>query len=143
MIKKINQYLLTHKPILWNTRIVWILAINFILHFFFFISGFLSISAKYIVGHSSIHSVGGPGLYTFSVLCSLLLVIVWLIYYLRNNAFKNFYRIGKWYLVKEFLLILTILFTSITYFESYHYGIKLKVRSITSKTVFEKEVSIT
>ena len=142
MIKRINQYLLTHNPLLWNTRVLWIIAINIILHCFFFITGLLSITTKHIIDYSSVWSVGGPGLYTFSVLCSLLVIIIWLIYFLRNNAFKNFYRIGKWYLVKEFLIILAILFSTITYFESFNYGVKLKVRSITNVHTFANEVNI-
>jgi len=141
MIKKINQYLLTHKPLLWNTRIIWILTINFILHLLFFISGLVSITATQIIDQSSLRSVGGASLYTFSVLCSLLVIIIWLIYFLKNNAFKSFYRINKWYLLKEFVLIFVILFTTITYFESYNYGVKQRAKSITNVAGFEREVN--
>src|SRR3712207_1270155 len=110
MFKKWNNHLLTHYPLLWNTRIVWVLAFNFLLHLLFLVSGFFSLRAADIIHYSSIWSVGGPSLFTLSVLCSLLVLIVWLIFYLRNNAFKNFYRIGRWYLAKEFLLIMIVVF---------------------------------
>jgi hypothetical protein len=141
MIKRINQYLLTHYPLLWNSRILWVLSINIFIHLAFLISGFVVADKDRFISYYSYMDVGAPGLYIFSVLCSLLLLIIWLIYFLRNNAFKNFYRIDKWHMAREFLLILLILFSSVTYFESFNYGIRLKVRSITSLATFEREVN--
>ncbi|MES2882675.1 MAG: hypothetical protein V4676_11040, partial [Bacteroidota bacterium] len=140
-MKKINNYLLTHHPLLWNTRIVWVLLCNVVLHLLFFLAGLASISAKTISSFYGVWSVGGGSLITFSVLCSLLVIIVWLVFYLRNNAFKHFYRIGKWYLAKEFLLILIVVLSSISYFHSFNYGIKTEVRSITGEAEFVNEIN--
>ncbi len=120
---------------------MWVLLCNVVLHLLFFLAGLASISAKTISSFYGVWSVGGGSLITFSVLCSLLVIIVWLVFYLRNNAFKNFYRIGKWYLAKEFFLIFIVVLTSISYFESFNYGVKSKVRSFTGTDVFVKEVN--
>lgn len=140
-MKKLNQHLLTNHPLLWNTRVIWVLGFNLILHILFFLSGFGSVEAVNFTRYNSLESVGGISMYTFSILCSLLVIIVWLIYYLRNNAFKNFYRIGKWHLATEFGIILLVIFTSIIYFESFNYGVRVKVRSVTGTTRFAEEVN--
>ncbi len=58
---------------------------------------------------------------------------MWCIFYLRNNAFKSFYRIRPWYLAKEFLLVFLILLTSISYTLSFQYGVRLHIRGITGE----------
>ena len=141
MFQRINQYLLTHYPLLWNTRVVWVLSANLVIHLLFLISGLTSVSAKTFAFYNVVEEVGGFSLYSFSVLCSLLVLILWLVYYLRNNAFKSFYRISKWHLAKEFVIILLIMLTTVTYFESYNWGVRLKVRSITSLDEFREEVN--
>jgi hypothetical protein len=141
MINRINRYLITHYPLLWNTRVVWIVLVNLILHVFFAVAGYSSITATEIKEHYGFRNVGGGSMYMFSVLCSILVVLLWLIYYLRNNAYKQFYRISKAYLVKEFFIVLLILMSSITYFESFNSGVKWRLRSITSQEEFINEAN--
>ncbi len=141
MIQRINNYLLTHYPLVWNTRLLWMTAVNLFLHLCFFAGGFSSIFAGTIADYYTISSVGGFGLYTFSVLCGLLMLIVWCVFYLRNNAFKNFYRIGKWWLAKEFIIIFFLIGTSITYFLSFQWGVRTKVRSFTNQEQLLQEAN--
>lgn len=141
-MNKFNQYLLTRYPLIWNTKLVWVLIANCIIHLVFFALGFASLSLKTIRDFNSVWSVGGGTLFTFSILCSLLVIIVWLVYFLRNNAFKNFYRIDRWHLAKEFIIILLIIFSSINYFGSYNSGVRLKGRAITNRAALVKEINI-
>jgi hypothetical protein len=140
-MNRINQYLLTHYPLLWNTRVVWVLLTNFIIHVLFFLSGLAAVSATTLKNYSRISSVGGQGMYTMAALCALVVIIVWCIYYLRNNAFKSFYRIGKWYLAKEYAIIFVIILTSLCYSVSFEYGVKVRVRNITDKMEMVQEVN--
>ena len=39
---KIDQYLLENYPTIWNTKIVWMLLVNVIIHILFFFIGFFS-----------------------------------------------------------------------------------------------------
>jgi hypothetical protein len=141
MIKKINQYLLTHHPLIWNTRVLWVLIANIILYLLFFLAGFATIDAKNVRHYYSIWNVGGFFVMTLSVLCTLLVLILWLVWYLRNNAFKNFYRIGRGHLAREFLLVLLIVFSSVIYFEFFNLGVKTHVRSFSNAAVFGKELN--
>ncbi len=141
MFQRLNNYLLTHRPLLWNTKLVWVLTANAIIHLLFFLGGFASINRESLQEYYSINNVGEVSLFVFSVLCSLVVLILWLVFYLRNNAFKNWYIIDKWHLSKEFLLILIIVFTSITFYESFYFGVRTKAKTITSQSAFIKEVN--
>ena len=39
---KIDQYLLENYPTIWNTKIIWVLLVNIVIHILFFLMGFLS-----------------------------------------------------------------------------------------------------
>jgi hypothetical protein len=140
-MERLNRYLLTHYPLLWNTRVVWVLLANVIIHLLFFLGGLAAVNRTNLINYRSPERVGGESLYTISVLFSLVVLIVWCIFYLRNNAFKSFYRIDKGYLAKEFGLILLIIFTSTCYPQSYEFGVRLGVRNITGKEQMMKEVN--
>lgn len=142
MIKKINQYLLTRHPLLWNTRIIWMLLLNIILHLLFFASGFVTATPVNLKYHDSMWGFGGGNLLIFSILCSLLVLIIWIIQLLRNNAFKNFYRIDKWYQAKEFFILLVLILLSTTYYISFAYGARAKVKHITNTSLFVHEANI-
>ncbi|TCZ72200.1 hypothetical protein [Flaviaesturariibacter aridisoli] len=141
MIRRINQYLRIHHPLLWNTRVLWVLLANLCLYLIFFLAGFLTVQARSIATYYSVWFVGGFGLPAFSTLCTVLVVVLWLLYYLRNNAFKNFYRIGRFHLLREFALILLIFFSSGIYYEFYMLGVQARVRTITSEATFVKELN--
>jgi hypothetical protein len=141
MINKIDQRLLTKHPLIWNTRIIWILILNLVFHLFFYISGYVSVSAPVFKYYQNEWSVGGAGAFSFSVLCSLLVMIVWLIYFLRNNAFKHFYRIGRWHLAAETAIIFIIIYSSITFIGTFNAGVRAKTRSITGIETFRNELN--
>ncbi len=141
MIQRINNYLLTHYPLLWNTRLLWVAIVNISLHLLFLLAGISSISAGSIADYYSVGRVGGGNQYTLSILCGLVVLIIWCVFYLRNNAFKSYYRIGKWYLAKEFAIIFLVVFSSISYFLSYEWGVRAKVRSITNEVQLIQEIN--
>jgi hypothetical protein len=140
MFKKLNQYLLTKYPLLWNTRVLQVLAANAIIHILFFLGGYASLSEGSSMKRYA-YEFYSPGLIMFSVLCSFVVMVLWLVFYLRNNAFKSFYTIGRWHLIKEMLIVMLIVFTSICFFESYNAGFRAKGRSITPSSQMLKEAN--
>ncbi|MCW3125601.1 MAG: hypothetical protein JWO03_1259 [Bacteroidetes bacterium] len=122
-MKRLNKYLLLHYPQLWNLRVIWVVPAIAILHLIFYICGYASFTfgkeLHYSTGlgdHIMGESMG------FSVLISVLLFIMWLVFYMRNNPFKSFYPLGRWYFVAEFTLIMLIFAGGSTFFNSYAKG---------------------
>lgn len=92
MIKKIQQYLLLHYPLIWNIRLVPMLLILIAIHLLIFGISFLSseiVFKDYYYYYSMINSNGT--MYTASIFVGILILIGWLIFYMRNNAVKVFY----------------------------------------------------
>ena len=121
MFKKINDILISKYPLLWNTKAVFVIPLAIIIHLLFYLAGFIypiSIDELWQYYHFKEDSV-----VMLSVLISALFIIIWLVFYLRNNPFKSFYTLGRGYMFKEFVLIFTVFFSSATFFLSYKQGL--------------------
>lgn len=142
MFNRINQYLLTHYPLIWNLRLPWILSVILLIHLFFGLSGYLSLDYSSLQKHYSISSINGGQVYTLSILFSLLVIVGWLLFYLRNNAYKSFYAIGRKYLAIEFALIVLVLTGACSFFLSYHQGARIKVRQLIPRMTLIQETNV-
>ncbi|WP_312764685.1 hypothetical protein [Epilithonimonas sp.] len=125
-INTINQYLLERFPNIWNTRIVWMLLLGIAVHLIFFFIGFVSHASPGTLQHTrAIDDYFSTGLVFVHVIISVLLIVGWLIYMLKNNAFKNFYPNSGKKLFFEFVQYFIIIFVSVTFYFSYMTGFRL------------------
>ena len=130
MFKKIQNYLLLHHPLIWNIKLLPVLLTIIIFHIVFFSIGYVQGELDFnhfedFYTYDNIPKV----IMFFSVLISILVFIIWLVFYLRNNAFKSFYAIGNSSLYKEWLLILLICTLNCTYIWSFDFGSDCRARS--------------
>lgn len=141
MIYKIQQYLLRHYPLIWNTRVVFVLPIAFAIHLLFFFLGHLR-NINFTTVYYKVYITPPEVIYVFSFLFSLVFIVVWLSYFLRNNAFKNklFYTWKK--LVAEWFITTFILVFSSSFFLSYQYGYFLNYQKEIAKIDIQKELEV-
>lgn len=120
MFKKLNQKLLSKYPLLWNTRIIYVLPAAILIHVLFYLVGFFTDFEL-----SDLHNYRlfrDEDVILYSTLVTIVIVILWLVFYLRNNPFKSYYTLSKNYMFKEFLLIAIIFISSSTFFFSHKQG---------------------
>lgn len=141
-ITKINKYLLEHYPLVWNTRLLWMLLINVFTHLLFFIMGYFAVGSMedLKLKYSLDSYFSGTSVILYNYLISILTILVWIIFYLRNNAFKNFYKLQRLALFKEFCIIIVILFISASQYLSFKEGIALKVRNLFSWEEVDQDI---
>ena len=130
MIKKINQYLLLNHPLLWNIKIVQVLIFALIFQGFFFFLGYNSVNGLSVFKDYEYSGLENFQVFLFGGLILVLGLIVWLIYYLRHNAFKSFYPVTKSRLRKEFLLVFFVFIINLPIFHTYLYARHLKLLKI-------------
>lgn len=131
-IKKINKYLLENYPIIWNTRLVWMLGIGMLTHILFFILGYVAVTNQEdIVSQYNLKEFYyDTSIVYYNILLSIIILLIWVIYYIQNNAFKNFYKLKKGTLLLHFFIVCGIVFLNISQHYSFYKGIKLKVRNL-------------
>ncbi|PZU85592.1 MAG: hypothetical protein DI529_09725 [Chryseobacterium sp.] len=125
-INKINQYLLERYPNIWNTRITWMLLLGIAIHLIFFFIGFVSHTGPVTLQHTrAIDDYFSTGLVFVHVIISVLMIVGWLIFMLKNNAFKSLYPSSGRKLFLEYLQYFIIVFVSTTFYFSYMTGFRL------------------
>lgn len=139
MLKKIQQYLLLNHPLLWNIKIVPALLGALIINIFFFIGGYILTKVDFSYAYSNPFS-GAALAYMGAILTSILLFIIWLVFYSKNNAFKSFYPRSSGGLYLEWILTFVIILGFVSFPFSYHQGSISKVKSYASKSEMIKAV---
>lgn len=142
-IYKTNQYLLERYPIIWNTKILWMLLITVVLHVLFFVFGYLSLSnPESLQGYNASDVFFENGGFLISIILSILLIVFWLIMMFKNNAFKSFYPTTALGLMKQFGAYLIIVFASITFYYSFQAGLNVYIDSTYNDERFEQDIEI-
>lgn len=142
-INKINKYLIERYPTIWNTRIVWMLAINLLVHILFYFIGFVSHSNPVSLQSSRvIDDYFSSGVIMVHIIISMLLLVGWLVYMFKNNGFKNFYPTSNIKLFGQFVCYLVIVFASITFYFSYMFGLRSYVNVAYPNDELVKNVEI-
>ncbi|WP_299109643.1 hypothetical protein [uncultured Tenacibaculum sp.] len=131
-IKKINKYLLEHYPLVWNTRLVWMLGIGIFTHLLFFLLGHATIQniADLKEEYQLANYYSSTSILYYNILLSIFILLIWVLFYLRNNAFKNHYALKRGMLFTQFCYIFLIFFINITQYYSFKQGLITKVKQL-------------
>ena len=129
MLKKINQYLVTHYPQIWNTKLVWVLPVSILLNICFWVAGYMAFNPRMlnIFSYLEIGMISEYFVYA-SAIASIFVFILWLVFYLRNNPLKRMYPLSRAYFLKELIIIFTIVLCSALFFKSYMDGFYYQAR---------------
>ncbi|WP_282629552.1 hypothetical protein [Empedobacter sedimenti] len=143
MFKKINQTLITKYPLIWNLKFIWILLTVLIFNLIAFINGFLFFSKKSQLQESGLYEVFfNSGIAIYYVLIGVIIGVIWLYFYIKNNRFKSNYPTSINYLFKEFLAVFFIFFLMFYVPNSFKAGLKLRVSNYMSEEQYLKDIDI-
>lgn len=116
------------------------LPVLLLLNAVFFLTGFQSNQKLDTLNDVRYHDY--VAINSVAILLAIVLLIIWLIFYMRQNAVKNTLPLSKFHIVKEFLIIF-IVFTGLSSFMVSHmYGRNYKTLYIAMHTNLEKEKTI-
>ncbi|MFK8004734.1 MAG: hypothetical protein AB8H03_00120 [Saprospiraceae bacterium] len=142
-VNRINQFLLKHYPLIWNTKLVWLVLAGMFFHILFFGAGFFSLNNPVALQARNVESnffENGP--IFFNMLISTLLIVGWLFFMFKNNSFKDFYPTSRSQLFCHFMLYFIIIIFSISFYYSYFYGMKASVKLNHPSLIVEKDIDL-
>ncbi len=126
ILKNLQDTIQKKYPLIWNTRILYVLFFAFWVHLIFFVIGYFYLNDQ-VLQQSYLNIEGIQGLFLTGSIISLILILIWMVYYFKNNAFKNFYPVTSQRLFGEFLILLGGIFYSISFYMSFITGIQAKL----------------
>ncbi len=142
-ISSINQYLLERYPTIWNTKIVWMLALAFLFHLIFFGIGFFAHSDPETLQNSrAVDDYFTNGIIFIHLIISVLLLVGWLINMFKNNAFKNFYPVSSTKLFFQFVQYFVIIFSCTSFYISYMFADKLNINRLYPDKEMSKNIEL-
>ncbi len=143
MFKKINQTLITKYPLIWNLKFIWILLTVLVFNLIAFINGFLFFSKKSQLQESGLYEVFfNSGIIIYYLLIGVIIGVIWLYFYIKNNRFKSNYPTSRNYLFKEFLAVFFIIFLMFYVPNSFKTGLKFRVSNYMSEEQYLKDIDI-
>jgi len=106
----LKKYLLERYPAIWNTHVVLLLPLILLSHLVFFALGFIMLTdgklCKEYYPWGNLFN-GLPMLLNFIII--VLLLVGWLIYLFKNNAFERFYPVSRWQLFWRFVVYFAVI----------------------------------
>jgi uncharacterized protein with PQ loop repeat len=138
MFKKIQKYLLINYPLFWNTKIVPLVGFLIPVHIIFFIIGYATGALDFTETDNNYNSKNTDTVMFFSVLISIITIVLWLIYYFKNNGFKSFYPKRNWDLFKEWSMVFVISILLCSLHLSYLKGYDARIKSYYSEKEAKK-----
>ncbi|WP_312149192.1 hypothetical protein [Empedobacter sp.] len=143
MFKKINQTLITKYPLIWNLKFIWILLTVLVFNLIAFINGFLFFTKKSQLQETGLYEVFfNSGIIIYYVLIGVIICVIWLYFYIKNNRFKSNYPTSRNYLFKEFLAVFFIIFLMFYVPNSFKTGLKFRVSNYMSEEQYLKDIDI-
>lgn len=143
MFKKINQTLITKYPLIWNLKFIWILLTVLVFNLIAFINGFIFFTKKSQLQESGLYEVFfNSGIIIYYLLIGVIIGVIWLYFYIKNNRFKSNYPTSRNYLFKEFLTIFFIIFLMFYVPNSFKTGFKFRVSNYMSEEQYLKDIDI-
>ncbi len=140
-INKIDSQLLERFPLLWVTRAPWVWLATLILHLIFFALGWNVFKNPLLLQDYNADDIYVKnGILLLSIICSVLMVVVWLIVLFRHNAFKNYYPTSRWQLFSSFLIFFIVFLLSSTFYTSYQFGYKAYIQTKYTDALYNKKL---
>ncbi len=130
--KNLDQKLLRSHPKLWELHLIVLVGGVILINLLFYFIGYVkSMTLLDDYGSLGSHFFRSSDLFLFLLLSTTLLVIFGFRYY-THNPLKNLYPIGKYYLLRVYLILSLLLFILIMSYYTYNQGISHGVKSNTS-----------
>lgn len=124
-IQRVNHYFLERYPLLWNTRVYWMLISCALVHGCFYLFGYYTFrNTELFKRYNAPELFIENGALLFSIVISVLILVIWLLVLFRNNAFKNFYPTRKRQLFGSFFIYFLVFAVATTFYISYIAGYK-------------------
>lgn len=138
-LKKLNNYLLTHQPLIWQTRVIQISVVTALMNAVFYFVGYFNTNLTKIKFQYNIQDWFFQDMMVlYWIIAGLILLIIWGAYFYRYNAAKNFYPISRFYFHK---MTLCLLIPIVMYFLvpfSYYSGTANRAESVVSKEAWQE-----
>jgi hypothetical protein len=140
LYKKINLYLIENYPLVWHSRILELTLISLILNVFAYLFGYSYTSLINLQDNDFESIYSNSGFVFIHLIFFIITLVIWAMFFFRNNAFKKFYPLNKFYFTKLFFLLFIPFFLLGFIQISFKKGVITKIENLVAYTEFNSDV---
>lgn len=139
---KIDKYFLEHHPIIWHSKVPYLLAGGLVLNLLFFCIGFFTVDITFL----AIDELWDQYFDSYFVMLHVILVVIavsfWAFSFYKKNAIRHYYPLSKLYFTKLYVALFVGFFSLLTPFISFNIGLQSKTGSYIDENALPKEIAI-
>jgi len=142
LLRKIDNYLLENHPLLWMSKIHYVIPVSILVNILFWLWGNFTVNA--ITLRNRIDEdvfLDSYAIYGY-LLATLMFIILWATSYFKKNASRHLYPLKKFYFTKLLLLLFIIFYLIGAPFLSFFAGVNSKVQSLANYEELKKELKM-
>lgn len=139
-IKKFDLYLLERFPLLWHTKICYMLLYSIFISILFYCWGYFYTN-QYQINNQNINRYFEDSFASFFLVIFFIIgVTFWALSYFKKNAVKNYYPLQRFYFTKLFFSLLIIFWSLSWPYNAFNWGVDQKVRTLVSMEDLSGEI---
>ena len=139
-LRKFDTFLLENYPILWRSKVFYLLATGALLWVVFYLVGYAITDLNTLLKTS----IKDRYVDTFALLFHAILVLIilsfWALHFYKKNAIRHYYPLKRFYLLKLFFSILIGILPLVTIIVPFQAGVRAKARDLVDSEFLQKEV---
>lgn len=140
LFKKINNYLLENYPLAWHSKVVYMTLIGVVLWALSYFVGYSLVDIEVLKENHILSYYFSSYFFLFHLIITITILSLWAISFYKNNAFKNFYPISRWYFNKLFFHLFIPFFLIISAYYPFSAGVKSKTATFFTESDLRKDI---
>ncbi len=142
LLQKFNTYLLENYPLLWHTRAIQLTFVGLLVWLVSFLAGYLSTDLTDLRVNNFNFLYGSSQFVYYHIGMVIIIVALWAIFFYKNNAFKSFYPLKRFYFHKMLGLLFVPFFLLVAAPVAHNSGARAKTMSLLSLDQLKKDAAV-
>lgn len=140
-IKQLDRFLLERFPLIWHSKLVYVLLLSIITSLFYYVWGY-TYTQNFELNNYNLNSfIERSNAILFLSILWLIGIVVWSLSFFRKSAIRHFYPLQRLYLIRLFGLFIVIFWSFSWPVFSFNWGVNQKVRELAPKEELKDMIS--
>jgi|GEM_PF-6355465 len=139
-LRKFDTFLLENYPILWRSKVFYLLATGALLWVVFYLVGYAITDLNTLLTCSIDKRYEDTYAVLFHAILVLIILSFWALHFYKKNAIRHYYPLKRFYLLKLFFSILIGILPLVTIIVPFQAGVRAKARYLVDLETLQKEI---
>lgn len=141
-LRSFDTYLLERYPILWHSKVVYLVLTGILFWIAGFIAGYMLTDLPMLHKERIVDYYFDSYFVSFHAILCIITICIWAIYYFKKNAIRHYYPIKRLYFTRLLLCLLIGFLLPLSAYTPFTYGVRKKTLALIDGEQLEKDRQI-